>query len=84
MRFKSTILKDSVDQTVVCIGWTGNDEIIIGRFEKIYSYLLILNKYNIKLRTYKIHKFELNVEYLANKNHIMFEKIKVCSVGIHL
>lgn len=35
MRFKSTIIKDFVDQSVVCIGWTGNDEIIIGRFEKI-------------------------------------------------
>lgn len=33
MRFKSNILKDFKDQSVVCIGWTGNDEIIIGRFE---------------------------------------------------
>jgi len=34
MRFKSTIIKDSEDHFVVCIGWTGNDEIVIGRFEK--------------------------------------------------
>jgi len=47
MRFKSTILKDSMDQSVVCIGWTGNDEIIIGRFEKTYSYLSILEKMSI-------------------------------------
>jgi len=33
MRFKSTILKESVEQSIACIGWAGNDEIIIGRFE---------------------------------------------------
>jgi len=53
MRFKSTILKDSVDQSVVCIGWTGNDEIIIGRFEKDLSYLHIFKNDNI------IHNYAL-------------------------
>lgn len=35
MRFKSTILKEFVDQSVVCISWTGYDEIIIGRYVDI-------------------------------------------------
>ncbi|XP_060875754.1 intraflagellar transport protein 80 homolog isoform X2 [Metopolophium dirhodum] len=49
MRFKSTILKDSVDQSVVCIGWTGNDEIIIGRSDSTLSKWSQATKENIKL-----------------------------------
>ncbi|KAL4107988.1 hypothetical protein QTP88_018253 [Uroleucon formosanum] len=49
MRFKSTILKDSMDQSVVCIGWTGNDEIIIGRSDSTLSKWSQATKENIKL-----------------------------------
>lgn len=49
MRFKSSIIKDFVDQSVSCIGWSGNDEIIIGRLDKKsihYTILYVLSSYN--------------------------------------
>lgn len=43
MRLKSTILKDLIDQSVVCICWTGNDEILIGRYNNfLNTYCVIL------------------------------------------
>lgn len=78
MRFKSTILKEFADQSVVCIGWTGNDEIIIGRFEHVKRILFINNDrvylsfifFNIELHFIDLRVFNCNFNFKFQRNHI--------------
>ncbi|VVC31811.1 WD40/YVTN repeat-like-containing domain,WD40 repeat,WD40-repeat-containing domain [Cinara cedri] len=71
MRFKSTVLKELVDQTVVCIGWTGNDEIIIGRSDSSISKWSQATKENIKLCDLSDQSYPIDLHMLSNTQRLI-------------